>query len=73
MKKNYISRLKEYDAKTSLNDKQNMYRTKFINTCYNNADKENQDPNVAVKGKNALHGNKKMERNKTSESKKSNG
>lgn len=35
MKRNYIDRLKEYDARTSLKHKQSLYSRKFIKTCYN--------------------------------------
>ena len=45
MKKNYIAHLQEYDSKTSLLNKQDKYRRRFIKTCYQ-LDKENINPNA---------------------------
>ena len=39
MKKNYFAQLKEYDARTSNISKRDKYCRKFINTCYDDANK----------------------------------
>ena len=45
MKKNYITHLQEYDAKTSALSKQDKYRKKYLTTVYYQ-DKENVNPNI---------------------------
>ena len=66
MKKNYIARLKEYDARTTTSSKQNNYRQKFIHTVYSQ-DKENVNPNIVNLNSQKKKGKAKVENSRNSQ------